>query len=172
MADVANEGARVDAVGESREDQAIRVVNSYLGWTAGAGLVPMPGVDIAAVTLVQLKMLDSLARVYHVPFRRNAAKSIIGVLIGGLAPFSISAPVASLVKVVPVVGSVLGAVILPSLAAASTYALGKVFIQHFESGGTFLDMDPDKVSAYFKEQYEYKRSADASADAKKAAKVA
>ncbi|MDE2463441.1 MAG: GTPase, partial [Alphaproteobacteria bacterium] len=64
------------------------------------------------------------------------------------------------------------AVTLPSLAAASTYALGKVFIQHFESGGTFLDMDPDKVSAYFKEQYEYKRSADASADAKKAAKVA
>ena len=27
--------------------------------------------------------------------------------------------------------------------------MGKVFIQHFESGGTFLDFDPDKVRSYF-----------------------
>jgi hypothetical protein len=29
-----------------------------------------------------------------------------------------------------------------------------VFVQHFESGGTFLDLDPAKVKAYFSEQFE------------------
>jgi len=28
-----------------------------------------------------------------------------------------------------------------------------VFVQHFESGGTFLDLDPDKVKSYFSEQF-------------------
>ena len=43
---------------------------------------------------------------------------------------------------------------MPAAAGASTYAVGQVFIQHFESGGTFLDFDPDKVKAYFAEQVE------------------
>ncbi len=36
---------------------------------------------------------------------------------------------------------------------ASTWALGKVFIQHFESGGTFLDFKPEEVKEYFKAQF-------------------
>jgi hypothetical protein len=32
--------------------------------------------------------------------------------------------------------------------------LGKVLIQHFEAGGTFLDFDPEKVKDYFKAQFE------------------
>jgi hypothetical protein len=39
------------------------------------------------------------------------------------------------------------------IGGASTYALGKVFIQHFESGGTFLDFDPEKVKEHFATLY-------------------
>ena len=39
-------------------------------------------------------------------------------------------------------------------SGASTWALGKVFIQHFESGGTFLDFNPEKVREYYKVQFE------------------
>ena len=42
---------------------------------------------------------------------------------------------------------------MPTLNAAISYAVGKVFIQHFESGGTFLDFDPKKVRAYFEDQF-------------------
>ena len=34
--------------------------------------------------------------------------------------------------------------------AAYTWALGNVFIQHFEAGGTFLDFDPEKVREHFR----------------------
>ncbi|MCI5165392.1 MAG: GTPase, partial [Candidatus Electrothrix sp. GM3_4] len=37
----------------------------------------------------------------------------------------------------------------PATAEAVTYAVGKVFHQHFASGGTFLTFDPDKVREYY-----------------------
>ena len=40
------------------------------------------------------------------------------------------------------------------LTGASTYAVGRVFIQHFESGGTFLTLDPDKVKAHYRAEFE------------------
>jgi len=30
--------------------------------------------------------------------------------------------------------------------------VGKVFVQHFESGGTFLSFDPEKVRSHFEEE--------------------
>jgi uncharacterized protein (DUF697 family) len=59
-----------------------------------------------------------------------------------------------MLKAIPGVGGLIGMVASPALAGASTYALGKVFIQHFESGGTLLDFDPAKMKAYYASQYE------------------
>ena len=54
-----------------------------------------------------------------------------------------------MLKGLPVVGTALGIVAVPAFASGLTWAIGKVFVQHFASGGTFLDFDPDKVRAYF-----------------------
>ena len=124
-----------------KEEAAMRTVRQYMGWAAGGGLLPVPLLDLAAVSAVQLKMVHSLARLYGVPFQRSAAKSIIGALIGGGGTYVLAPPVASAAKFVPVIGSLAGMVTQPAIAAAATYALGKVFIQHFESGGTLLDFN-------------------------------
>ena len=58
----------------------------------------------------------------------------------------------SALKLVPVLG-IFCFVAMPTFNAAITYAVGKVFIQHFELGGTFLDFDPKKVRAYFEDQF-------------------
>jgi uncharacterized protein (DUF697 family) len=112
-----------------------------MGWSTGAGLIPVPLFDLAAISLVELKMVHSLANLYGVPFTRSAAKSIIGALIGGGGTYVLAAPIASVMKVIPVIGSLVGMITEPAIAAAATYALGKVFIQHFESGGTLLDFN-------------------------------
>ena len=59
----------------------------------------------------------------------------------------------SLIKCIPLIGQTTGAVTMPVVSGASTYAVFKVFVQHFEAGGTFLDLDPSKVKAYFAEQF-------------------
>jgi uncharacterized protein (DUF697 family) len=115
----------------------------------------VPVLDLAAVTSVQLKMLAEVAKIYGVPFNQTRGKAVVGSLIGSVVPAAVSFGVAgSLLKAVPVVGALAGAPAMVAFSGAATWGLGKVFIQHFESGGTFLDFNPDEVKEYFKSQYE------------------
>ena len=50
--------------------------------------------------------------------------------------------------------AILGLVYGAILGGASTYAIGKVFVQHFESGGTILTFDPQRVREYYEQQFE------------------
>ena len=40
------------------------------------------------------------------------------------------------------------------LSAAATYAIGKVFVNHFEGGGTLANFSPEAVKADLKREYE------------------
>lgn len=130
-------------------DLSHELVKKYMWWSMGAGLLPIPLVDIAAVSGVQLKMLSELAKVYDVKFSKNAGKSIISALLGGISADALSKSyITSAIKSIPIIG-IVGSVSMPIFSGAATWAVGKVFIQHFASGGTFLDFDPKKVKDYF-----------------------
>lgn len=144
-----------------KEPQALSIVKKNSLWAAGIGLLPMPLVNVAGIAAFEGKMLYDLAKLYDVPFRQDRVKSIVTALIGGAASTGISYGTVGLwFKALPFVGPALTIVTLPAFAGAVTYAIGKVFIMHFESGGTFLDFEPDKVKAYFEEQLKgYKAAA-------------
>lgn len=137
----------------SREETAHHIIKKNMWWSGGLGLIPLPVVDLAAVTVVQLKMLNELCHLYNVPFRKDLGKNLLGALVGGMIPAYNSFGVATLVKLVPVVGPIAGAVTMPALSGASTYAIGKVFVQHFESGGTLLTFNAQKMKEYFQDQF-------------------
>jgi uncharacterized protein (DUF697 family) len=145
----------------ANEVRALEVVRSYVGWSAGAGLLPLPGLDLAAIVGVQLKMVQEMSAIYGVPFSRNLVKPLIATLISGGSTVLFGGAAASLIKSVPIVGTVAGMFAMPAVAAASTWATGKVFIRHFESGGTFLDFDPAKARAYYAEQLDAAKPAKA-----------
>jgi len=135
------------------EAGASKIVNRYMLWSMGAGLVPIPLVDFAAIVAVQLKMLSELAKYYSVEFSEERGKSIVSSLVGGVAADSIAhGTVGSILKSIPGAGTLFGMVAMPLSAGATTYAVGKVFTQHFASGGTFLNFNPDEVRDYFEEK--------------------
>jgi len=120
------------------------IVKRYMWWSMGAGLLPFPVLDLAAVTGVQLKMLDRLSGLYEIEFSENRGRNIIGALLGGLIPQSLAVGTAgSLFKSLPIIGPALGGVTMSLFSGASTYAVGKIFNNHFASGGTLLDFDAD-----------------------------
>jgi hypothetical protein len=43
---------------------------------------------------------------------------------------------------------------MPAFSACATYVIGKVFIQHFASGGTLLDFNPPDYREFIKAQKE------------------
>lgn len=128
---------------------ANNIVKNHVIGAMGISLVPIPLVDLIGLIGIQLKMLHSLANHYRVPFSENLGKSLIVSLVGGVMPTSTAMTLASLVKAVPGLGTATGMVSVTILGGATTYAIGQVFIQHFESGGTLLDFDPKKMRAYF-----------------------
>ena len=48
----------------------------------------------------------------------------------------------------------IGGMTMAALSGASTYALGEVFRKHFETGGTFLDFDTERLSKMYREKFE------------------
>ncbi|MGE5402690.1 MAG: YcjF family protein [Ignavibacteriales bacterium] len=139
---------------EEKELAAKGIVKNYMWWSMGAGLIPVPFVDLAAVSGVQLKMLKDMSDIYDIKFSENKGKSIVSALLGSIVPNSLSVGnMGSLLKMLPVVGSVLGGLSMSLFSGAATYAIGKVFIQHFEAGGTFLDFNPVTVKEYFQNYF-------------------
>jgi uncharacterized protein (DUF697 family) len=137
-----------------RADQAHDTVKKYTLGSMAIAAVPLPLVDLAAVTGIQVKMVHSIANQYEVPFSQNLVKSLIAALTGGVLSATTATPIASLVKVVPIIGQVAGFIGGAVMFGATSYAIGKVFIEHFESGGTFLDFDPENMKAHFQKLFE------------------
>ncbi len=143
---------------ESRDEAASKLVDRFSLWSGAAGLIPVPLVDIAVVGGVQLQMLRRLSEIYAVPFTDNRAKSIIASLAGSVLPASAASTtamgVASVLKAIPGVGTVIAASTMPVFSAGATWVIGKVFIQHFASGGTLLDFNPPDYREFIKAQKE------------------
>jgi uncharacterized protein (DUF697 family) len=152
-----------------RDQRALEVVNRYSMWSGAAGFIPIPLLDVATVGGVQLMMLRRLSEIYEVPFSENRGKSVIASLAGSVLPASTATTgamtVGSLVKGLPVVGWVVGAVTMPALSAGATYVVGKVFIEHFASGGTLLDFNLPDYREFIKVQKEKLAAGSAAATA-------
>ena len=141
----------VEMSSEERLAKANEVVRNYALGTAAVGVIPAPGIDLVGMTAVQLAMIHKLSSIYNVKFTKSLARNAIAALIGGGTPVLAGATVARAIKAVTFVGAYVAVLTQPALGGAVAYGLGKVFVQHFESGGTFLTFDPNKVRAYYEE---------------------
>lgn len=132
----------------SRESE--RIVNEHILWSMGAGLVPVPLLDIAAVSAIQLDMLKQLCSHYGVRYSESEGKVFLSALTGSLA----AKIAANALKLIPGIGSVIGGISMSILSGASAYALGQVAIGHFENKGTFANLDLETAKRAFDEQFE------------------
>jgi uncharacterized protein (DUF697 family) len=136
----------------NRAADAALIIKKYALWSAGAGLIPIPGVDLAAITGVQVKMLAELSHLYDAHYERNRAKAVVTGLLGSTAAYSLAVGIpGAAVKMVPLFGSVLGAVVTPIFAGAVTYGIGNALVPHFEMGGTLDNLNtssPEVLHAY------------------------
>jgi len=140
---------------EILQAKATSTIRKYAAVSAGLGFIPVPGLDVASISSVQYSMIRDLAEYYGVSAGKDQIRVILASLLGGAAPVMVTAAgLGSAVKAVPLVGTIAGMILMPSLAAASTLAIGRVFNQHFASGGTLLSFDAEKMRDHFKAEFE------------------
>ena len=146
-----------DRKSRERED-ALLIVRRYTTLSVFGGLIPLPYLDVVAQTGLQIRMLSLIASIYGVEFTKSTGKiAVTSLLLGvpqGLSQslfqrFMLSTP---FIKAIPGFGTLAGDLAMAGFGATATYALGVVFIDHFESGGTLLDFDGQNAMANFETQ--------------------
>jgi uncharacterized protein (DUF697 family) len=145
----AADAATAGAAAEINRLKADIIITRHVAVAAGAGFIPVPIVDFAAVTGVQLSMLALICDIYGQPFSKEAATSIVASLVGGaVGGEAATLTNGSRVKFIPVVGTVVSWLVTPAASAVVTYAIGKVFVHHLENGGTLLTFEAKKMKEY------------------------
>ena len=141
------------AVVEATPSHADLIVDQYATYAAGAAIIPLPVFDMVAIGSLQLKMVAALAKQFNVPFNDDLGKSVIAALLGSVTATRLGSGVAgSLLKTIPVIGAIAGALAVPAVAYGVTYAIGRVFVMHFESGGTLLTIDANATRERFQSE--------------------
>lgn len=131
------------------------IIKDHMMASIAASIVPVAFFDIAAVVVIQLRMIKKLSHHYDKPFSESQGRKVIIALAGGVLGYGAGYVVAaSATKLIPGIGWMIGMVSLPVVAGASTYAVGQSIIEHYEEGGTLLDFSAKKRRAFYDEQFE------------------
>ena len=141
---------RAAEVPVSSHAKADRIIQEHVIWSIGAGLVPLPILDIVAVTAIQLDMLKQIGTAYGVSFSESEGKAWVSALAGNF----VARLGANALKLIPGLGSVIGGVSMSLVSGASTYAIGQVAAGHFERGGSFSDLDMSAARRAYEEELE------------------
>lgn len=105
---------------QTTEARADELIKDYVAASAAAAAIPVPIVDLVAVTAVQLTMLHKLGRLYGARVGMDAP----GVLAVGLLGAALPRIAASALKILPGIGWVGGTMAQAALSGAATWALG------------------------------------------------
>jgi uncharacterized protein (DUF697 family)/GTP-binding protein EngB required for normal cell division len=128
---------------EAALDRRARELIERYTWASGAAaaLSPLPLLDLFASSALMVKMVVDLARVYRqeidlsiaVNLLAQLGKNLIAILGVNAAAPAVMAAVASLLKTVPIAGSIAGGALQGIVQALVTRWIGLVFLGYFKA---------------------------------------
>jgi uncharacterized protein (DUF697 family) len=122
-----------------RRSLAIAIVSRHAAYAAVGGIIPLPLINLAGVTTIIVRMVKVLSDQYGVPFERDRARAIVVGLVGGIMPTGAAAvAMSSLFYILPP-SAFMGLAVSSVTAATFTRGIGRIFVEHFESGATLDD---------------------------------
>lgn len=151
----------VAAQAVAAEDDAINAaldaqdeIKNHVIAAMAVGLLPIPGVDMAGMLAIQVRMVDKICKIYNVTLRENAARAAILSLAGGVLPATLASGFVSGLKIIPGLGTLSGAAGASLLGGAMTFAIGRVFQEHLETHESLIDFDPTKASSAMRREFD------------------
>ena len=135
----------------------------YANWAAASGGIPVPLIDMAIITGVQVRLVASLADLYGVSISKHRARlallSITGggtaVAAGGVAKIALPGTISlvgSASKSAIGFGTVLGSIAIGAFAYSSTILIGRLFMDAFEKSISFTKTEVDNIAEKYSEE--------------------
>ncbi|ESQ14408.1 MAG: DUF697 domain-containing protein [Thiohalocapsa sp. PB-PSB1] len=136
-----------DAMAREPGLEAGNAIKNHVIIAMSLGLVPLPLFDLALLSGNQVAMIAALAKIYDVPFEEHRAKSIVVSLLAGTVPVLGVVGLSSGIKLIPGIGTLFGSGGVALSGGAITYAVGRAFADHFDSGRDLFDLDLNQLRA-------------------------
>jgi len=134
-----------------KDEEVLKIITKASAKASGIAALPVPLLDIAGVSFVQLKMVEQIGERYglEVTDKSNILiSSIVTSLLGKLISLAISQAV-NATSLDKILGESL---VKASIAGFVTTITGEVYHDHFSKKGTFEDISVDHYLDYFKDQ--------------------
>lgn len=132
-----------------RRLKAQQTLRDHALLAAGAAIIPVPLLDMAAEAAIQTRMVKRLAEIYGVDFAEKRAKVLVAAALGG---FSAGWAAGTLLRYASFATYFINLWPSAMLSSGITYGIGHLFIQHFEKGGGMHDLAPDTAASALKEK--------------------
>jgi len=149
---VGSSGAAAKISDETRAKVQEIIKNRAL-LAAGLGLVPVPVLNFASATVVQIAMVQSITKLCNIEAKKSWIKNIISSVLGGFTSVGLSQLAAGKLGAAPIVGASLAVISAPVVNGLTTYALGHMFLRYFESEDGFLKTNFKALGGWFKEGF-------------------
>jgi len=134
----------------TREEQVDKIIQNHVLYSMGLGIVPLPIYDIIGVAAVQFDMVCQIGNAHDKKISEIVGKSLVASLTGS----SLARIGASLIKLIPGVGSIIGGISMSIMSGASTYALGQVCKKFLAEGIDLEDIDEELAKNIYEEELE------------------
>ena len=135
-----------DVLKDAHLRHAMPIILGYTSVAGTAGAVPIPFVDMVLLPGIQARMAHHLGQIYGQPMTPDRFKEL-GAAVGvGMMARTLARQA---VKFIPFVGSAIGA----TVAAASTYAMGRALCFYFEAVCEGHVPTADSLRKFYQEQY-------------------
>ncbi|UOR98262.1 50S ribosome-binding GTPase [Helicobacter pylori] len=151
--------ANIQARKQAMIDKSKNIIHIASGAAGTAGLIPIPFSDALAIAPIQAGMIYKMNDAFGVKMKDSVAASLITGLLGVTAVVQVGRTLVNgLLKFIPVVGSVVGAVISGTTAVAITEGIGFAYLKvlekcfNDETGEVKLPA-MDTIIPLFKESY-------------------
>jgi len=132
-------------------EEITKIIATSSAQASAIAILPVPIIDIAGVTFVQVKMVNEIAEKYGIK-QGDKSKLIISSLASNLLARLITTAteeLAASAKVDKLLGETL---IKATISGFVTTITGEIYAHHFKNGGTLNDISIDSIIDYFKRQ--------------------
>src|SRR5262245_60904061 len=110
-----------------RRIEAMRIVYRYMGISAGAALIPIAGVDVAALAGIHIALIKELCDHYDIDFTEHTARNVLIGVAASVVPGTIGSILSrKFLGMLPAANALFGWTLMSAGSAVFSYSIGRL----------------------------------------------
>lgn len=130
---------------QNKNEQADGIIRRYALFGTATGLIPVFGLDVAALTAIQVKMIKELANVYEYDIEDQMIRMSITTGVTSLAGRLVTAVATTITKAFSPLKFIIGGATQAALSGFMTAETGKIYQARMANGQNPADISVSEI---------------------------